>query len=301
MSTLLKIAAIVFSSLPRSVALRIGAFIGYLWFHVLRIRRRTVLANLKAALPEHEADHRRIAETAYRHFGRTAVEFLRLRSMSRAELAEMVTVEGMENFESARALGKGVIVVTAHLGNFDLLATSRAAAGIPLAVVSRQLHQRGADRFWMESRRRSGLEIFEDRGAAKQILRHLKAGRITALTVDQRTRASRGGVVLPFMGCPAWTTTAPAKLSAASGAPVVPVYIVRGKDGRHRAVVEAMMAPPTRGDGAAVLEMTRKINEIVGRWVSAHPEQYMWLHRRFVIDIDDTVLSPRPSRAKLHR
>lgn len=301
MSTLLKIAAFGFSLLSPLMAARFGKAVGFVWFHLLRIRRKTVLSNLEKALPHRRDDHLRIAAAAYRHFGIFAVEFLRMSRMSKDEILKMVEIAGMEHFASARSENKGVIVVTAHLGNFDLLAASQAAAGIPLAVVSRQLHQGGANRFWMESRKRVGVEIFEDKGAAKQILRSLKANKVVALTVDQRTRAEKGGVLLPFMGNPALTTTAPALLAAVSGAPIVPVHIHRGSDGLHLAVISPKIPAPQGRDTASIMQITKNINVIVEKWVSQHPEQYMWLHRRFVTKNDDSVLSPRQSRARLQR
>ncbi len=301
MSTLLKVAAILLSCLPRPAAQGIGSLIGALWFHVIRIRRRTVLENLAVALPSRNADHLRIAKAAYRHFGMTAVEFLLMSRLPPRAVADAVRVEGMEHFLEALSRNRGAIVVTAHLGNFDLLAASRAAGGIPLAVVSRTLHRSGPNRFWMESRKKSGLAVFEDRGASRQILRHLKENKAVALTVDQRTRPRRGGVWLPFFGKPALTPTAPAKLSAASGAPIVPVYIVREGFMQHRAFVLPLLEPPPRKDSEALLQTTKKINEIVEAWIRRFPEQYMWLHRRFVRPNDDSVLSRMQSHAKLLR
>ena len=144
----------------------------------------------------------------------------------------------------------------------------------------------------MESRKRAGLEIFEHKGAARKILRHLKAKKVVALTADQRTRAAKGGILLSFMGCPAMTGTAPAALSAASGAPIVPVHIERLPDGRHRAFVEPEIPPPESKDKNAIFRVTREINDIIGKWAARRPEQYMWLHRRYLRDSDDTGLSP---------
>jgi Kdo2-lipid IVA lauroyltransferase/acyltransferase len=291
-STLLKILAAALSLLSERGARKVGAILGGAWFHIIRIRRKTVLSNLQKALPgSSRADRLRIAGEAFRHFGITAVEFLRMSRMKKEEVAAWVEVEGMSNFEAAAAKNKGIIAVTAHLGNFDLLAASQAARGIPLAVVSRNLHQGGANRFWMESRKRCGLEIFEDKGAARKILRHLKNNKVVALTVDQRTKSAKGGVLLPFMGHPAMTGTAPAALAAASGAPLVPVRIERLSDGRHRAIIEPeipFFGPRTRD---ALIGVTEKINEISGNWIVSRPEQYMWLHRRYAPDDSHTDLS----------
>ncbi len=291
MSALLKMIAFLLSFLSQNGARKLGAALGLAWFHGVRIRRKTVFSNLEKALPDRKIEHRRIAKDAYRHFGISAVEFLRMSRMAPEEIASLVEVRGMAHFYAALARNRGVIIVTAHLGNFDLLAASQAARGIPLAAVSRDLHDSKVNRFWMEARMRSGLRIFRHKGDGRRILRHLKQGGVVALTADQRTSAERGGILVPFMGVSAMTGTAPAALAAVSGSPIVPVRIERQPDGRHIAVVEEEVSPETVTGPAGIFEVTKKINDILGRWISQCPEQYMWLHRRFVIDIHVTDLS----------
>jgi KDO2-lipid IV(A) lauroyltransferase len=291
MSFLLKIIAFGLSLLSPASAQKLGAGLGLIWFHVIRIRRKTVLENLEMALPHRRNEHLRIARDAYRHFGMTAVEFLRMSRMSKEDIAQEVEVSGMEHFDAAAARNRGVIVVTAHLGNFDLLAASQAARGIPLAVVSRNLHDSGVNQFWMKTRQKSGLQIFEHKGQARKILRHLRQGGVVALTADQRTRPERGGVLLPFMGHPAMTPTAPASLAAASGSPIVPVRIERQADGRHFAVVESAIWPDELAAPDGIVNVTNKLNGIIGDWAAECPEQYMWIHRRFVINLNYPDLS----------
>ena len=110
----------------------------------------------------------------------------------------------MENYEAARSRGRGVIVVTAHFGNFDLLACSQAARGERLAIVSRELRAGGVSQFWMDARRATGLEIFSDQGDGKKIIRWLRQGGVLGLTVDQRTREPKGGIRCDFMGRSVW-------------------------------------------------------------------------------------------------
>jgi KDO2-lipid IV(A) lauroyltransferase len=267
-------------------AQRIGALCGSLWYHVVRIRRRTVLDNLALALPERAADHRAIARAAYRHFGISALEFLQLKKMSTEDFSERVQAHGMEHYEAALARGRGVIVVTAHFGNFDLLAGSQAARGIPLAIVSRDLHQGGISRFWMAMRRAQGLQIFPDAGAARQVVDWLRRGRVLGLTVDQRTPPQQGGIRADFLGREVWTTTAPAVLATRTGAALLPVRIERGPDGGHHLYVQPEIEQPEiKGKNVEkdelIESLTRRINSVVGDWVRARPDQWMWLHRRF--------------------
>ncbi|MCP4674518.1 MAG: lysophospholipid acyltransferase family protein [Deltaproteobacteria bacterium] len=283
MSTLLLRA---FSSFVRLLswhrAQKLGAALGLVWFHLVRIRRKTAMSNLALALPDQTQRHRKIARDAYRHFGISALELLKLQGMNSDLIAKRVHPKGMEHYEAAKARGKGVIVVTAHFGNFDLLACTQAALGIPLAIVSRELHRGELSKFWMETRRSSGLEIFTDTGSPRHVLAWLRSGKVLGLTVDQRTPPDRGGVLADFMGCEVWTTTAPAKLALHTGAALLPVRVERRPDGDHDIVIEPEIQDTKVPETDRIQALTRKINALVGNWVTRRPELWMWLHRRFI-------------------
>ena len=280
MSTvLLKIVSSFVGRLTWRSAQRLGALFGYLWYYLIPIRRGVVRANLEMALPS-RTDHRRIARSAYCHFGTTLFELLRLPSMADDEILARVHPEGMNHFLTPFERGKGVIAITAHFGNFDFQAVSQSLS-IPLAIVSRDLRATGVNRFWMETRRQRGLTIFPDKNGAKQILKWLRAGNVVGLTVDQRTSPTRGGLPLDFMGQTAWTTTAPAALALATGAALIPVHLVRRADGDHDLIVEKEIEVPTKRNSETTKKVTEKINKILKTWVLDTPEQWMWLHKRF--------------------
>ncbi len=261
---------------------RVGAAIGLFWYAALRIRRNVVLENLALALPGSTSRHHDIARRAFEHFGMSIMEFLKMGQAGDEELQRKVRVRGMDHFDAACARGRGVVVITAHFGNFDMLACSQASRGVPLAIVSRRLHAGGIDRFWMQTRRARGLEIFPDKGAGKSLLRWLKEGKVLGLTVDQRTPAEKGGILEEFMGWRVWTTTAPAALAIAAGAAVVPIRLERRPDGDHDLIVEPEIPLPDGNRESAIQELTRQINGVVGKWILQRPDQWMWLHRRFV-------------------
>jgi Kdo2-lipid IVA lauroyltransferase/acyltransferase len=280
-------------------AQRLGGALGLLWFHAVRIRRRVVMGNLEMALSKTGKEARLIAREAYRHFGTSFFELLKIATMSPGEMASKVRARGMEHYERARARGRGVIVVTAHFGNFDLLAFAEAALGIPLAIVSRDLHEEGANRFWMATRRKSGLEIFPERGAARRILEWLRLGYVIGLTVDQRLSEEKGGILSEFMGWRVWTTTAPASLALASGAALLPVRVERCPDGGHTILVEPEIVIDRARDADARQQVTDRINKIVETWVRERPDHWLWLHRRFVGARRNRSLSHGPLEDKL--
>lgn len=265
---------------------RLGRILGLVWFHVVRIRRGTVFRQIRAAFPSWPPSRVRAAARAlYVNLGRWAAEFVRATGpeRTRAQVLAEVEVEGVEAYESATAGGRGAIVVTGHLGNWDLAACSQAFAGRRLTLLSRRLSNRGLDRYWMERRRSSGLEIIDERTPFVRLADRVRQGGTLVLIVDQATPPDLGGVRMPFLGRDAWTTRLPALLAVRTGAPIFPVFVHSPAGGRHRIRVEAPLHPAAaRGRPAErVLELTRAINERLERRVREHPDQWLWLHRRW--------------------
>ncbi len=259
-----------------------GAFLGLVWFHLLRIRRGQVRRNLALALPHRADEHYRISRAVYRNMGISGIELFKMRSMSGEEILGKVRNHGLERYEEALARGRGIIVVTGHFGNFDLLACSQALRGVRLAIVSRNLHGKGSNRFWMETRQSSGLTIFPDAGSARSILKWLRSGNVLGLVVDQRTGPSEGGIISHFLGQDVWTSTAPAKLASRTGAALLPVRIERREDGDHDLFIEREIKIPS-GFSAndRVARVTAEINNVLEKWVRDLPSSWMWLHKRF--------------------
>lgn len=273
-------------ALSASGAERLGRWLGLIWFRVVRIRRATVLRQLRAAFPSWTAREARVtAGRLYANLGRWAAEFVRATGpeRTRASALARVEVEGLAGYEAAVAVGGGAIVVTGHLGNWDLAACSQAFAGRRLTLLSRRLSNRGLDRYWMERRRGLGLEIVDERTPFVRLAELLRAGRTLVLIVDQATPPELGGVRVPFLGREAWTTRLPALLAVRTGAPIFPVFVHSPAGGPHRIRIEE---PPAVAAGVGrpaerVLVLTRAINERLEQRVREHPDQWLWLHRRW--------------------
>jgi KDO2-lipid IV(A) lauroyltransferase len=191
---------------------------------------------------------------------------------------------GGENFARARARGRGVLVLTAHLGNWDLLAVSEALAGADLAIVTRHQRARGVDAVWKAKRARLGVRQIGAGGArsARALLGHLRGGGVVGFVLDQH--AGDAGVVVDFLGRPASTDPGLAALALASGAPVLPVFIRRLEDGTHEVDigVEVPLAPgATRA--ARIAASTARFAAVVADAVRRTPEQWLWLHRRWKV------------------
>lgn len=251
-------------------ARRLGAWLGLVWFHVVRIRRPTTIRQIAGALGVPTPAARRIARDLYRHLGICAVELLRLE-----DAASTVRVSGLERFEAARARGRGVVVVTAHFGNWDLCAASQAMRGVRLHVVTKDLVDRGVNALWMSRRRRAGVVLHAAKGSMRSLLAALRAGETVGLVVDQ---ATPGGVVLPFFGRPAETSATPAVLAARTGAAMLPVFLFRDEDGTgHELRIGEEIEV---GDVATTLA---RIHAELEAAIRERPELWLWLHRRWKV------------------
>jgi len=287
---------------PLRAALAAGRAAGRFVYSILRIRRREVEARLAAILGPDAPP----ARAVYEHLGMCLVELLRLRS--RAQLEGWVRRAGGEHFEAAAARGRGVIVLTAHAGNWDLLAVSEALAGrvgardVSLAIVTRHQRARGVDAVWKAKRARLGVTQIGAGGprSARALLGHLRAGGVVGFVLDQH--AGDAGVVVPFFGRPASTDPGLAALALASGAPVVPVFVRRLDDGSHLVQIEpeVPLAPgPTRA--ARIAASTALFAAMVERAIRRAPAQWLWLHRRWKVSGDPGVGPQRtPAAAALH-
>jgi KDO2-lipid IV(A) lauroyltransferase len=188
-----------------------------------------------------------------------------------------VELRGGEHLDKAAAHGRGVLLLSAHLGNWELLAPSHTLTGLPLSIVVRPLDHpllgRLADRY----RRRGGVELIAKRRALRGILEALGRGRMVGVLLDQN--ASRAeGVFAPFFGEPASTSRALAVISLRTGAPVVPVFIRRLPRGRHVVEFEAELPQPPDGDVGA---FTSTFNRSIEAAIRRAPEQWFWMHKRW--------------------
>lgn len=258
---------------------RLGALLGVVVHALLPIRRREVRRALEERLGCDAATARRIARDMYRHLGVSALEFLWMGRQSPRTLEGLVRRVGWESYEAARTRGQGVVVVAAHVGNWDLGACSQTAAGEPLHVVTKSLKARGLNAFWMARRSRMGVVLHPAAGSARVLVEALRRGESVAMIIDQRDER---GIPCPFLGSDAMTSTAAATLAIRAGALLVPAFCVRDADGAHTLRIGA----PIEIDGSlpvrdAIRLATRRCNEALERTVRAYPEQWLWLHRRW--------------------
>jgi Kdo2-lipid IVA lauroyltransferase/acyltransferase len=272
------------SRLPWSWMRALGAALGVLTGSILRIRRRHVETSLEAAGLSPE-----LAPRVYRSLGAGVFEILWLAGRPPEALDGCFTMSPEAGAAFDRALARGgVVVATTHTGNWDLGACgaarwfSRATRPARLLVVTKRLSWRALDRYWQRLRADRGVDLCEARGAVAAVQEALRAGQVVALLVDQAPERGSGVLTLPFLGRPARHDCAPALLAARARVPLLVMASARTAEGGHRLeLLEEIDAAALRGGRAAVEAAMGRIAAAVERFVRDHPEQWLWLHRRW--------------------
>lgn len=268
------------NALPRQRALSVGGWIGGLAYRAARGPRRLALSNLTLAYGELQSrgQIRRLGRAVFREMGRNVVDVARLPRVTAENVDGLVRVDGLSHLESAYGVGKGVVAVSAHLGNFELMGAYLAFKGFAVTVVASPLYDARLDALLLENRVRSGLEVVPRDRATSAVLRALRKGHVVGLLVDQDTRGA--GIAVPFFGHPARTPTGPAVLADRAGAPIVPMAIHRLPDDTHLVTVR----PPIRPAGRTpedVEKTTRAYTGELERFIRKAPAQWVWMHDRW--------------------
>jgi KDO2-lipid IV(A) lauroyltransferase len=260
----------------------IGGFIGYCF------DRRHVeigMKNLSIAFPERtEEERRRILRASYLNLGKGAAEYIRLAGFFHTRLRDRVRYERFHYWDEVaeKHPGKGIVVLSAHFGNFELMACAHAMHGYQINLVHHTQRFLAGDALMTFARERCGVEILRKHSAARAVLKALRSGDMVGVPFDQNAKRSEA-VWVPFFGEPAATTSGLARMVAMSGAPVIPAFIVREKDGRHHRIeIQDEIPIQHTGDGEAdVHENTRRFVKVIEDMVRRYPEQFLWTHRRY--------------------
>ena len=269
----------VLAYLPPGLGLAVGRRLGDALWWLLPRRRRVTLDNLARSFGREQspAELRRLGRRSFQHVGMNLIEGCRYFLRPTDVMLSRVRMDGDEHLRTAVAQGRGVLILTAHYGNWELLAAAHSLTGLPLSIVIRPLDHPLLDDLAARFRRRSGAELIIKRQAVREVLQALRRQRLVGILLDQNaTRAE--GVFVPFFGVPASTSKGLAILALRTGAPVLPVVLRRDPDGRHCVDVGAPIPPPSDGD---VTTYTARFNQVLEATIRRAPEQWLWMHARW--------------------
>lgn len=269
--------------LPRGIARAAGALIARIaWTAVPRLRH-VGLRNLDLALPELLPEAReRILRAEYRNLGWQLAEFAKMSGYTREDAARFIRYEGLDNYLAARDRASGVLVLTGHLGAWELSSYYHSLAGHPMGMVIRRLDNPLVDRMVNAIRCKHGNRVLHKDDFARGLIAAMRAGDTVGILMDTNMTPPQG-VFVPFFGVPACTASGLARVALKTGAAVVPGFLL-WEAAEQKYVLHFLheVALADTGDSEAdALENTARLTAVLEDIIRRYPGQWLWMHRRW--------------------
>ncbi len=273
----------IIGALPRPIAIGAGKFLGFLAYAVMSRLRKVGLRNLQIAFPQMtQKQRRRIVFQLFQGLGRQLAEFCMFPRYTAENARKVATYDGFENYEAARSAGHGVLLLTAHIGGWEIGSFVHSIFGNPIKIVVRRLDNRKVDALVDRYRTLHGNETFAKEEFARGLLAAMKAGETVGILMDTNMTPPQG-VFVDFFGVPACTASGMARVALRSGAAVVPAFTIwdqRLKKYRVR-FDPALQLVSTGDDDADAVTNTALFARVIQEYAAKYPEQWLWVHRRW--------------------
>ena len=240
--------------------------------------RKVIENNLKQVLGEgREEEIKGKARKVFQNFAKYIVDFSRFRRLNRSNLERFIAIEGIENLERSFAAKKGVIALTAHLGNWELGGVALAILGYPMNAVALSHEEASVNRLFVQQRTRRGVKVIPFGMAAKRCYQALRRNEVVALLGDWDIKSQ--GIRAPFFGKLTTLPRGPAILSLKTGAAILPGFTIRGKDNRFRLFFEKPIFPESTGCKEEDVErLNNQVSKILESYIRRYPEQWLLFH-----------------------
>jgi len=268
--------------LPRHAAMAVMRVAAMLYYYLSNQNRQRTIQHLTLAFGNEKspAEIRRIGRNVFRHFAVAGVDAIRIPQMIDKGMDHFVTAENLHIIDNALAEKKGVIVLTGHFGNWELMGAYVAQKGYPIKVIGAPLDNPWLDRLLVDMRNRAGYANIMRGEGARAIIRALKSGHILAMLIDQDTKVN--GVFVDFFGQKAHTAVGPVVLAERFGAPIIPVFMRMKPDlSYHIACFPPVPLTWTGNKEKDILVNTQKCSDVYEAVIRKYPEQWAWMHRRW--------------------
>lgn len=254
-----------------------GEKLGRMLFRASKKHRERAYRNFKLVFPEKtEAEMQTLAQRVFEHYGRTTADFLTSGTRDKETVASMVTVEGAEHLQQALDQGRGLLFITAHFGNWELMGQWMAYNGFPMHVIARDVRNSKLNQAVNDIRLKPGTKVLSRGNAARSILGVLKNNGVVGILPDQ----NENEIFIPLFGHIAGTVLGPGVIQARTQAVLLCAYCAYEGPGRYRIIFEPPLEPEpgyeTRGEG-----MMRAIHGSLERMIMRYPEQWLWFHDRW--------------------
>ncbi|MCI0330288.1 MAG: lysophospholipid acyltransferase family protein [candidate division Zixibacteria bacterium] len=266
--------------LPERMASWLDCKLGRIYYHLAPFRRRVAETNLSLAKLDSK-----VAKAAFENVGLTMAEFARFRRLDKNFFESRFNGEDIEHLRKAAQAGKGVVLVTGHFGNWELIGAFIRQSGFPLDVVVKEQRNPLVDRWIDKNRMRQGVGIIKTGVATRSVVRSLSEGRLVAFVSDQYV--GEDGIVVDFMGLPTTVSKGPAAFAVRLQAPIIVGFLVRIGPWKYKPVIFPALWPnPSADREEEIFRLTQTYTSCLEQLVRRHPHHYLWMHRKWKNLID---------------
>jgi len=269
--------------IPVNVGLRLGSFLGRLTFYVHKKERKRTLKNLRKVFKDKKSEKelKKIGENVFRNIGLFIGEVLYAYKSGDSFLKDNIEIEGKEYIDKALSKGKGFIGLTAHLGNWELLAAYLSrVVGIKVTVIARELSNPDLENFAEKIRSSFGVKVLIKGSYLKEIIRILNSNEGIGILADHDTKGK--GIFVDFLGFPAYTQVGIALLKLKMDTEILPMFIRREDFAKNKiTILEPLRFELTGDNEKDIYHITRECNRVIENQIFQYPDQWMWMHKRW--------------------
>ena len=261
-----------------------GRQLGNVMYYVDLKHRKVALENLRLAFGQEKSERQlfEIAQRTFQNLGMMIIEFFRIPRMDVKTFKKRVKIEGLDEALKLLEKRKGLLLLLSHFGNWELMGIISKVIGNSIVVIAKPVKKnQWVDRFVTKIRNAAGLEVISSIKASRKVIKALSENRVVGILIDQRAKRSEG-VWADFFGRKAPTTPSLAVLALKTGAPVLPVFMIRNGFQQHRLLIKEPLELIRTGDIKKDVEAnTQLFNQTLESMVRQYPDQWFWVHRRW--------------------
>ncbi|MBR3458661.1 MAG: lysophospholipid acyltransferase family protein [Selenomonadaceae bacterium] len=266
---------------PYCVLMAIGRILGNLYYLFVKKQRKRAVEQMMVSLEIPEAEAKELIRESFVNLARNMLEILYMPNLNQQNLHEYIDIEHFERVKAAHEEGRGIVVITGHIGTWEWMSAAMALKGIPTTAIAKPQPNLDYTRALDDLRAMVHVEVFS-RGTSELLAagRALKKGKILGFLMDQD--AGPGGAFMEFLGRTASTPMGAAVFARKFGSPVVPMFILRQKSGKHKIVIGEIMRYEDTGDtDKDLFDFTEKMTKLIDRMIRENPTQWIWFQKRW--------------------
>ncbi len=266
---------------PYCVLMAIGRILGNLYYLFVKKQRKRAVEQMMVSLELPEAEAKDLIRESFVNLARNMLEILYMPNLNQQNLHEYIDIEHFERVKAAHEEGRGIVVITGHIGTWEWMSAAMALKGIPTTAIAKPQPNLDYTRALDDLRAMVHVEVFS-RGTSELLAagRALKKGKILGFLMDQD--AGPGGAFMEFLGRTASTPMGAAVFARKFGSPVVPMFILRQKSGKHKIVIGEIMRYEDTGDtDKDLFDFTEKMTKLIDCMIRENPTQWIWFQKRW--------------------